>query len=494
VSDTITLPGIASEDNDLINRLMKQLEDKEPRNTERTAFYHGKRVARFLSPVIPPIYQQLAVVLGWSGKAVDVLARRCNLDRFVWPDGTLDDIGYTEVWDDNNLESEISNAMLSSLLYGPSFLINTEGDPSEGEGEALIHVKDARQATGDWNARKRRMDNLLSITEVDKDANPIGLALYLDGRTVVAAKVRGAWTVVSDTEHPWGMPVEALVYKPRVGRPLGQSRISRPIMSIHAAALRTCLRAEGHADIYSFPEMWMLGANEDIFKNADGTVKQAWQVMLGRIKGIPDDEDATNPRADVKQFQASSPQPHIDQLKWQAQMFAGEASIPVTSLGVADSANPSSADAIVEARTELISEAEGATDDWRPPLRRSLVRALAMKNSEPNIPDEWRTIDTKFRNPIHLSRAAEADAGAKIVGALPWLAETEVGLELLGLDSQQIKRALAEKRKVAGTQALQAIQAAVAARNAPPAAPPTPAPAPGGPASVPVVSGGNATG
>jgi hypothetical protein len=34
--------------------------------------------------------------------------------------------------------------------------------------------------------------------------------------------------------------------------------------------------------------------------------------MLGRIKGIPDDEDATNPRADVKQFPAATPQPHID--------------------------------------------------------------------------------------------------------------------------------------------------------------------------------------
>jgi hypothetical protein len=38
-------------------------------------------------------------------------------------------------------------------------------------------------------------------------------------------------------------------------------------------ALRTLIRMEGHADTYSFPEMWMLGADESIFKNPDGTQK-----------------------------------------------------------------------------------------------------------------------------------------------------------------------------------------------------------------------------
>ena len=137
-------------------------------------------------------------------------------------------------------------------------------------------------------------------------------------------------------EHPWGVPADPLVYKPRIGRPVGSSRISRAVMSLHDQALRTVIRLEGHMDVYSFPEMWMLGADESIFKNADGTQKASWQVMLGRIKGIPDDEDATTPRADVKQFPASSPGPQLEALKQQAQLFSGETSIPLTSLGVSD--------------------------------------------------------------------------------------------------------------------------------------------------------------
>jgi hypothetical protein len=159
----------------------------------------------------------------------------------------------------------------------------------------------------------------------------------------------------------------------------------------------------------------------------------------------------------VKQFAASSPRPHIDQLKQQAQLFSGETSIPLTSLGVSDMSNPTSADSYIASREDLIAEAEGATDDWGPPLRRTLTRALAMASGETSIPAEWGSIDAKWRSPLYLSRAAQADAGMKQLTAVPWLAESEVGLELLGLDEQQIKRALADKRRLGGSAALRAI-------------------------------------
>jgi hypothetical protein len=306
---------------------------------------------------------------------------------------------------------------------------------------------------------------LLSITRRDQLGRVTGLVLYLDGVNIIADYDGYSW-FVDRVEHKWGVPAEPLVYKPRAGRPFGSSRISRPVMSLHDQALRTVIRMEGHADVYSYPEFWMLGADESIFRNADGSQKAIWQTMLGRIKAIPDDEDAQVPRADVKQFAASSPQPHIDQLKQQAQLFSGETSIPLTSLGVSDMSNPSSADSYIASREDLIAEAEGATDDWAPALRRSLTRALAMANDLAEVPREWSSIGPKWRSPLYLSRAAQADAGMKQLTAIPWLADTEVGLELLGLDEQQIRRALAAKRRMAGSAALRAITDAAAAQGA----------------------------
>jgi hypothetical protein len=141
-------------------------------------------------------------------------------------------------------------------------------------------------------------------------------------------------------------------------------------------------------------------------------------------------------------------------LKQQAQMFSGETSIPLTSLGVSDMSNPTSADSYIASREDLIAEAEGATDDWAPAFRRSMMRALAIANDLSEIPEEWRTLNTKWRSPVYLSRAAQADAGTKQLAAVPWLAETEVGLELLGLNELQIKQALADKRRVEGRRAI----------------------------------------
>ncbi|MET7867973.1 phage portal protein [Micromonospora taraxaci] len=470
MTSTITLLGISDDDQRTLNLLLTQLEQKLQRNRLRQAYYDMKRVTRLVGSVIPPQYWGLGIVLGWSGKAVDVLSRRTNLDGFVWPEGKLDDIGFREVWENNNLGSEVSQAGISSLIHSTAFVVNTRG--GEGEPDALVHFRDALNATGEWNARTRRLDNLLSVNARGDDDRITALALYLDGRTIVAEKDASGWSV-DVQEHDWGVPAEPLPYKPRLGRPFGSSRISREVMNLQDQATRALIRLEAHSDIYAIPDLWLLGADESIFKNADGTTKAAWQVVMGRIKGVPDDEDAAQPRADVKAIPASSPEPHLAALNAYAKMFARATSLPDTAVAITDMANPTSAEAYDASQHELIAEAEGATDDWAPYLRRATVRALAMQNGIgiDAVPSAWKTIDTKWRDPRYLSRAAQADAGTKQLQAVPWLAETEVGLELLGLSEQQISRAWADRRRAQAqqrtTMLAAAAQAARQARSAP---------------------------
>jgi hypothetical protein len=460
VTDRLHVPGLGDDEERTLNLLVEQLDKRSKRNCLRSSYYDGKYAVRQIGSVIPPQYAKLGLVLGWSAKAVDTLARRCNLDTFVWPEGDLASLGFRDTWDQNFLGQEIASARTASLIHGVSFLINTQG--VEGEPKSLVHAKDALNATGEWNTRTRALDSLLSVTSRDPESNEriTGFVLYLPGVTISASKTDGKWEV-DRSDHPWGVPAEPMIYKPRTGRPLGSSRISRAVMSLHNQALRTVIRLEAHMDIYAIPKLIMLGANESIFKNADGSTKTSWQVVMGRIFGIPDDEDAPSDqlaRADVKQFSAESPEPQITALKQQAMLFSGETSIPLTSLGVSDLSNPTSADSYIASREDLIAEAEGATDDWSPSLRRMILRALAIQNGLEAVPPAWQSIEPKWRSPIYLSRAASADAGLKQLQAIPWLAETEVGLELLGLDEQQIQRALADRRRAAGRGVLDALR------------------------------------
>lgn len=458
------------DENALINGLLTEIENRRMSNLLRTSYYENKRTIRYVGTLIPPQYYNMGLVLGWTGKAVDALARRCNLEGFVWPDGDLDGIGGADVVDDNHLVSEVDSAIVAAMQHGPAFLINTVGE--DDEPEALIHVKDATEATGEWNRRRRGLDNLLSIIAKDKDGRILTLALYLNNETITAHRDKATlrWQV-DRAEHVYGVPAEVLPYKPAPKRPFGQSRITQPMMGLQDAAVRELVRREGHMDVFSYPEFWLLGADESALKNADGTQKSIWEARLGRIKGLPDDADAPfpqNARADVKQFSAASPEAHWADINGLAKLFAREAQLPDTAVAISGLSNPTSAESYDASQYELIAEAEGAVDDFTPALRKSFVRALAMRNKKAinEIPESWKSIDAQWRDPRYQSRAAMADAGTKQLAAIPWLAETEVGLELIGLSHQQILRALSGKRRAQG--ALAAMQALQDAQKATP--------------------------
>lgn len=457
MSESLRIPGLSDDETVTLNVLAEQLESKHRRNFLRSSFYDGRRAVKSVGTVIPPQYENIGLALGWTAKGVDGLARRCNLDKMVWADGDLGSLGYQKLVDSNFLLSELSQARTDSLLHGVSYLVTTRGDESAGEPASLVHAKTALNATGEWNSRKRALDNLLSITS-RHDGKVTGFVLYLDGLTIVADQSDGRWSI-DRQEHPWHVPADPLAYHPRTSRRMGRSRITRPAMGYQDAALRALIRLEAHMDVYTIPKMILLGANEAVFKNPDGSQKASWQVALGRLFALPDDEDSSvaNGRADVKQFDAVSPAPHLAQLNALAKLMARETDLPDSDFALTDMANPTSGDSYAASRENLIAEAEGATEDWSPSIRRTVARALAMQNGLDEVPETWAAIEPKWRSPIYLSKAAAADAGAKQLGAVPWLAETEVGLELIGLDAQQIKRALADKRRASGRAVLAAL-------------------------------------
>ena len=450
----LTVRGLTDYESQALHVNLDRLLARRRGNLKRSALYDGKNAMQ-RSSVVPEQYHRLGIALGWSAKAVDALTRRTQLERFTWADGALGDLGMDRLERSNALRSELSQALTDSALHGVSFLITTKG--AAGEPGALVHARDATSATGTWNPRTRRLDDALSVTRWDETdgRRPVEFALYLNGLTVTASKVNGTWDV-ERTEHPWGVPVEPLVYKPRPSRRYGQSRLTRPIMGLHMQAVRELIRLEGHMDIYSYPEFWLLGGDMSSFKNADGSQKAVWQVMLGRIKGIEDNDQKPDhlARTDVKQFPAASPDPHGVALDLLSRAFAREASLPDSAVALKGTSNPTSADAYDASQYELIAEAEGAMSDWSTPLSRTVARALAIQNDRRDIPEGWLSITPGWLGAKFESRAARADAGAKQLGSVPWLAETEVGLELLGLEPEQVKRALGERTRANGRSTL----------------------------------------
>jgi hypothetical protein len=250
------------------------------------------------------------------------------------------------------------------------------------------------------------------------------------------------------------VPVDPLVYKADVDRPFGRSRISRSVMSIHMQALGAMIRADVNGEAYSLSRYVLLGATEEAFKNADGSPKPAWQAAWDAVWAVGDDHDADPQlgRADVKRFSGETPEPQLAHLRMLAQMFSGETGIPTGELGIFADSNPTSADSLTVGKDDLFAEAEQTTDGWSPDISSAVTRALTMLNDD--VPANL-DIRQDWRNPRYVSRSAEADSASKVIDKFPWLAETEVGLELAGLSPDQIRRALAERTRANGRTVLE---------------------------------------
>lgn len=457
MSGRIYVPDLAPAEQDTLDVLVARWRSKRPRNNLRAAFYDMKNSERdLMSRNVPEVIKRRRFVLGWSALAVDKLNRRCNLEDFYDAGGyDLDSLGLSEIVRSNRLVQEVSQAGVSSLIHAVSFLVTTQGDTESGEPPVLINARDASTSTGTWDVRRRAMSDFLSITEVDDAGEPVEMTLYLPNLNLIMSREAGKWSV-DRRPHIYGVPVDPMRYKPRLGRPMGSSRISRAVMSLHVQALAAMIRADVNGEAYSLPRYVLLGATESAFQNADGSPKPAWQAAWDAVWAIGDlEDDDLDPRlarADIKQFHGQSPEPQNAHLRMLAQQFSGETSIPIGELGIIGDANPTSAEALETSRDDLVAEAGQTTEGWSPDVESAASRALEMLNKG-DVPDDL-DVRSHWRKPIHVSAAQAADSGSKIIDKVPWLAETEVGLELLGLSPDQARRAVAERAGANGRDVL----------------------------------------
>ena len=457
----MSILGLTNDEQATVSRLLKQLSDRRVRNELRRAYMDCKKVP-VPPPTVPPYLRQIQMVLGWPAKAVEALARRVRLTGFAIPGSELSTFGLDEVLDENDYVSESRMAQMSAMEHGVSWLVATRG--GAGEPDVLVTRQSALDGTGDWNIRARRLTTFLSVTARDSNGAPAAFNLYAPGSVAMVDKGGLVDRVATGLDH---VPVEPLVYRQRDGRPFGSSRISRPLMKITDSAVRTMLRSEGTADFYGVPLLALFGPDESFFDN-----NSPLKMLLSSMFAIPDNPDANsdaNERAKLQQLTQASQQPHVDQLQFWAQLFAGEAHIPVTSLGIGMlQANPTNADAYTASREDLISEAEDAADGFTRAHVRTLQTSWLLRSGEAKLPAELRTLQPTWRDPRHESKAAQADWLTKVASVVPWIADTDTVLDLLGLPEGTADQLRGEHKQALARQTMQALMAQPDAAQTPP--------------------------
>ena len=449
---------LREEDHKRLIQLYKVWDGHLLNNEIKKMYYDGENALRDLGIAIPPELKNLRLVVGWPAKAVDALAVRSRFDGFVFEseaDGAI-----KQVLSDNNFKSLYTQSVKSQLVHGCSFITVSKG--SAGEPPVLISAYSAETAAAVWNNRKKRIDYGMTVVEVDKNKHPTWVNIYTDTHVIEirreTQRIGAPQWEATYLPHALGRPLmEPLVHSPSLLQPLGKSRITRAVRSITDSAMRTALRTEVSAEFYTSPQKYLLGAPEGIFDD-----QSKWQAYVGNIFAIAADTDMPNPQ--FGQLPQMTLQPHLDYMRSLAAQFAGETSIPVSSLGIIHD-NPSSAQAISAAREDLVIAAQDLNDDNGAALRNVGLMALAIMedtNME-SLPPEVRSITAKFRSPAMPSIVSQSDAMVKQVSAIPWIGMTTVALEELGYSEEQIMRMKAERRRAEGDIMLQMLMSKEAA-------------------------------
>lgn len=451
-----------------LSRLHANVVSYQNRNRLRSAYAEGEHRIERLGFSIPPQMAHFGVVIGWPQKSCEVLSSRLVPEGFSMAtrSGLLDQL--EDVFASNYMMFLERQAIDASIRHGVSFLFTTRGDTSVGEPEVLVTASTALSASCEIDPRSRIVTSALEVLGGSR------INLYLPGVVLLCVRRPGGWVV--EDEYLTGhnrVTCTPYVHGATIEKPLGRSRITKPLMNYTDAAVRTFLRQEVSAEFYSAPRIMALGGGREMFEDGEGNVRTGWEAIIGAAWAIPDEEDemtGERHRVSVEQLPQMSMQPHSDQLRLIAQMASGETGIPVSYLGVVQDGNPTSAEAIYANEVDLVRIAMGQ----QPSLgmgRLSLAKdVLTVLNGDLGDAGEedLRGLTARWADPRTRSITEQSQFVAQQVGSGNFQPGTEATLSQLPISPETVKQIASENRRGSVSQLVSGIGERLAAAEGDP--------------------------
>lgn len=440
----VALPTLTlnSSEDEQVTALRQRLHKVSLHNREKSDLYEGKRCAEDLGISAPEGLPELVrAVIGWPGTVVDVLEERLEFRGWTG----ADDLGLDIVYRDNHLAVESGRGHLDSLIYGVGFVTVGRGGP--GEPEVLVTVESTESCTVEWDYRLRRAKSALSQTRDDRGV-VIMETLYLPNETIRFEQIRGEMKVVDRDSHNLGRVLVArMLNRERASDINGRSEITRPVVYLTDAAIRTLCGMEINREFYTTPKWNVLNTDPEVFgmsneKSPAENRKAGWKATAGRLNVVPPQEDVNGQPIEPKlhEFRPAPPTPYIEQIRAYSQLLAAESGIPAPYLGFVTD-NPSSADSIRQQEYRLVKRAERRQTSFSEAWLEAGYLSLLLTGGVD--PARFREVGTSWRDAATPTRAAAADEAQKLIAAGVLLPDSSVTYDRIGLsriEQEQLER------------------------------------------------------
>lgn len=435
--NNLAVSGMSDDDLAVVKDLLSVWQDRLKTNQRRTMYSDGDKAFDALDMYLPERLKGAEFYLGWGGMAVRKAAVRSQFDGFRLP-GSDDPFELGDVLDDNSFGLEFSQGVEAAYEHGPSFTTITPDSAMRSGVQIQGHT--AANASALWDYRSRLIRAGLTISAYDKDARPSDFTVYLSGRAIRVEGTEGNYRVsdVND-ELPDRPAMVPMTWRPGTAKPFGQSRITSPVMALTDMAVRAYVRMEGNAELYSFPQLAIEGAEAEAFES----VSDARRVQLAQDRLLAISKDADGDKPVIKQFQQATMQPHNDMLRTVAMAFCGETGLPPSAVGIIHD-NPSSAEAIRAAEHDLLIDV-AYQNKYVLATAAKRIAEMALLVRDGGLPEGVHRLSAAFLDPEFRSTSAKADAAVKLA-VLPDVAESSVLLEEV-FDEDKVERIVEERRR-----------------------------------------------
>lgn len=436
--------GLTDDEAQLARDLVRVLRGNLARNAERSSYYAGESGLKNIGIAIPEELTALRVACSWPAKAVDALADRSVYDGVSFRSGE-DVAGVADILSANRIGVKYDKAKRTQLVHGCSFWTVSAGD---GRCPAIIRQHSAESAAAVWDDDSERIKAGLVIAAFDRrpgrSNRPQAVNIYTADEVLVFRRSGyGDWALTR-LPHSMGRPMmEAMVHSPTTDKPMGTSRITHAVMSITDSAIREALRSELHAEFFTSPQKFLLGASKKQMESMT-----AYEAFFGSLFMVGLNEEGNAPS--FGQLPQSSMEPHVSYMRQLAAQFSGATDVPISTLGVIHD-NPASSEAIHAAEQPLVIRAESMNAGNAHALEEvaRMAAAIALGKPYDELTDEESCVVAEFRRPDRPSMASSADAALKMASTpgMEWFGGTDVCLELMGFTEAERIRMQSDKRR-----------------------------------------------
>lgn len=404
-----------------IGYLRNKLSIKRGRVKTRYMYYAMKHNVPDFGISTPPKLRNMMSTLGWCGKAVDSIA-----DRLVFREFADDTFDINGIYQANNSDVLFDSAILGALIASCSFIYIS----ADEEGFPRLQVINGDDATGILDPVTNMLTEGYAVLKRDDSGIPQIEAYFTAESTIIYDKQSGAEVYDNPAPYPLLVPI---IYRSDADRPFGRSRISRACMSILASASRTVKRSEISAEFFSFPQKWVTGLSPDT------EILDKWSAAMSAMFAITSSSGRNESEPKFGQFTQQSMQPHNDQLKMFASLFAGETGLTMDDLGFVTD-NPSSQEAIKASHETLRLYAKKAQRNFETGFLNAGYLAACVRD---NFAYKRRAVykTTPKWEPVFEPDAAMlssiGDGAIKINQAVPDYLDAEVLRDITGIASNK---------------------------------------------------------